>query len=186
MLAREIVLPETEPALEWVLCRAIQKVSPKRKHALVQGSVCTLLSAWAEGRGEVGTGWRFRLAPPGEDVRPFVPDIAYLSYERMGEAGDEELDAPLIPPNAVVEIRAPEEQQAHLDHKIAVYLAAGVDVVLIVDPHLRTIIAHSRGKRREYMVGGTFTHPMLPGFTPAVSALFAVLERPRPRSEPPE
>ena len=34
-----------------------------------------LLRLWADGRGEVGTEWCFRLEPPGEDIRPLVPDV---------------------------------------------------------------------------------------------------------------
>ena len=33
---RDIVLPEVKPALEWIGGRAVQKVSPQRKHALAQ------------------------------------------------------------------------------------------------------------------------------------------------------
>jgi Uma2 family endonuclease len=137
------------------------------------------LSHWAANQGEVGTEWRFRIAPPGEAVRPLVPDIAYLSYERMGNASDDELEAPRIPPNIVIEIRSPEDQQAHLDHKVEVYLAAGVEVVLIIDPLRRTIIAHDAEQRRAYKVNDVFAHPALPGFTPAVSDLFKILQRPR-------
>ena len=36
---REITLPETKPAMEWVNGRAVQKVSPTRKHALLQVSL---------------------------------------------------------------------------------------------------------------------------------------------------
>jgi hypothetical protein len=60
-------------------------------------------------------------------VRPLVPDVAYLSYVRMGDATDDELEAPTVPPNVVVEVRSPEDRQARIDHKIGVYLAAGAD-----------------------------------------------------------
>ena len=61
---REIVLPEAKPALEWIGGRAVQKVSPKRRHAILQLSIGGALKAWARGRGEAGSEWRFRLAPP--------------------------------------------------------------------------------------------------------------------------
>ena len=63
-MQREIVLPETKPALEWILGRAVQKVSPKRRHSLLQVWWSTRLTDWARGRGEVGSEWRFRIAPP--------------------------------------------------------------------------------------------------------------------------
>jgi hypothetical protein len=82
---REITLPETKPALEWVNGRALQKLSPRRKHALAQGRFFTALDSWAQTHdcGTVGTEWEFRIAPPGEIRRPLVPDVAYLSYARL-------------------------------------------------------------------------------------------------------
>jgi Uma2 family endonuclease len=121
----EISLPERKPALEWILGRAVQKVSPQRPHALLQAELSRRLTEWARGRGEVGSEWRFRIAPPGEAIRPLVPDLAYLSYERMGNATDEELRAPLVAPDVAVEIRSPDDRDVFLDHKISVYLAAG-------------------------------------------------------------
>jgi hypothetical protein len=63
---REITLPETKPALEWVNGRPLQKVSPKRKHSLAQTKFAIALHAWAcsARAGMVGTEWRFRIAPP--------------------------------------------------------------------------------------------------------------------------
>ncbi len=36
MSIHEIVLPETKPETEWILGRAVRKVSPFRTHALLQ------------------------------------------------------------------------------------------------------------------------------------------------------
>ena len=104
-MAREMVVPEGKPAFEWILGRPVQKVSPKRRHSLLQAEFVMRLRPWADGRGEIGTEWRFRLEPPGEDMRPFVPDVAYLSYERMGERTDAELETPLLAPNAAIDAR---------------------------------------------------------------------------------
>jgi Uma2 family endonuclease len=178
MHSTEIILPETEPALEWIMGRTVQKVSPFRPHALLQRKIAESLGAWAKERGEVGTEWRFRIAPPGEVIRPLVPDVAYLSYERMGDATDEELEAPLLPPNAVVEIRSPSDRRAEIEHKIGVYLAAGTDVVILIDPLARTISSRDRSNERSYRVGETFEHSALSGFELPVSELFDVLRRP--------
>lgn len=175
---REIILPESKPALEWILGRAVQKVSPKRRHSLVQLDFAHRLRAWARSRGEVGTEWRFRLAPPNEEIRPFVPDIAYLSYERMGNSNDDELEAPLMAPNVAVEIRSPDDRQLYLDHKIGVYLACGCEAVIVVDLQERTLTVHDAQGALAYGAGKSFTHPALPGFTLAIDDLFDVLRRP--------
>jgi len=175
----EIVLPETKPALEWIMGRAVQKVSPKRRHSLLQLWWGERLTAWARGRGEVGTEWRFRITPPGEVTRPLVPDVAYLSYERMGDATDDELEAPLMAPNVAVEILSPDDRSAHLEHKIDVYLTTGADAVVVVDPVARTVIVHDLEGVRAFADGQHFTHPALPGLTFTVDEMFDVLRRPR-------
>lgn len=71
---REIILPETKPALEWVNGRPLQKVSPRYKHALAQMRFATALDAWAnEHGGSVGTEWEFRIQPPRRGAPPNGP-----------------------------------------------------------------------------------------------------------------
>src|SRR5579872_839518 len=103
---REIILPETKPALEWINGRAVQKVSPQRKHALAQTGFAIALGTWARttGAGMVGTEWRFQVAPPGEERRPLVPDVAFLSYERSAGLDGEDREVPLVAPDIAVEV----------------------------------------------------------------------------------
>jgi len=177
----EIILPELKPELEWINGRAIQKVSPARPHALLQLALGTMLRAWAEDRGEVGTEWRFRLQPPGEPIRPLVPDVAYLSYARMGDADDAALASPLMAPDVAVEIRSPDDRETDLEHKIGVYLACGCEAIVVVDPDSRSIDVFDRSGALSFVGGDVMTHPALPGFTLRLPDLFAVLERPRRR-----
>jgi Uma2 family endonuclease len=178
---REIVLPETKPETEWLRGRAVRKISPLRDHSRLQSWWLRLLDDWAEGRGEVGAEWRFRVAPPGEDIRPLVPDVAFLSYDRMGNATAKELQAPLVPPNAAIEIRSPGDSYADLEDKAATLLRAGTDVVIIVNPRTRTVIARDDDGKRVFSGSDTFEHHALPGFTFALPAMFDVLRVNRPR-----
>ena len=66
MQTGEILLPITKPETEWVRGRALQKMSPTRVHAILQTAVMIGLRDWAGERGDVLTGWRFRIAVPGE------------------------------------------------------------------------------------------------------------------------
>jgi Uma2 family endonuclease len=179
-MACEIVLPTTEPETEWLLGEAVQKVSPFRDHARLQGALTSALLAWAEGRGEVGPEWRFRLAPPGEVRRPLVPDIAYVSNDRLAALSDEDLQAPPIAPDVAVEILSRDDQPRHVAHKIAVYLAAGSTLVVIVQPADRTVTLHDAHGARVLRGDDLIAHDALPGFSLAVGSLFAALERYRP------
>jgi Uma2 family endonuclease len=178
-MAREITVPEAKPAFEWILGCAVQKVSPKRRHALLQSELLGRVSAWAKGRGEVGPEWRFRLEPPGEEIRPLVPDVAYVSYERERGHSDDELEAPLFAPDVAIEVRSPQDRQERIDHKICVYLACGTHVVILVDPYARRIDAYDAGGTTSFTGNDRFAHPAMPGLTFTLDELFAILERPR-------
>ncbi len=179
---REITVPEAKPAFEWILGRAVQKVSPRRRHSLLQAALLARVGAWAEGRGEVGPEWRFRLEPPGEDLRPLVPDVAYVSYAREADYSDDDLEAPRFAPDVAFEIRSPLDRQERIDHKIGVYLACGTQAVIIVDPYLRRIEAHDAAGTTTFSDNDRFAHPAMPGLTFTLDDLFAILERPRPLS----
>ena len=90
MRTTEIVVPEGKPAFEWVRGRALQKMSPSRKHSMLQRAFAFLLYEWAAGRGWIGTEWRFRVTPPGEEQRPLVPDVAYIAADRLATVSEVE------------------------------------------------------------------------------------------------
>jgi Uma2 family endonuclease len=179
MSIHEIVLPITKPETEWILGRAVRKVSPFRTHGLLQLAFGKALSTWAEGRGEVATEWRFRIAPAGEIRRPLVPDISYVSYERLRDLEGYDLELPPFAPDVAVEILSPGWRRAYLEHKVVVYLAGGSQLVIIVDPAEREVRLHDARGERAVRGDEAIEHPALPGFSLALPALFAVLERPR-------
>jgi Uma2 family endonuclease len=177
MALHEIVLPETKPETEWVRGRPLEKVSPQRTHSRLQGALTMQLDRWAAGRGEVGPEWRFRVAPPGEVRRPLVPDVAYVSNERLRPLSDEELEIPPLAPDIVVEILSPDDRRADLDDKIGVYLRAGSLLVIVVDPQQRAVELHDSTKTVRIDETGAIEHSALPEFSYPVRDLFAVLRR---------
>jgi Uma2 family endonuclease len=181
LIQSEIVLPETKPETEWLRGRAVQKLSPFRTHACLQSWWLHRLGAWAQGRGEVLPEWRFRVAPAGEPIRPLVPDVSYLSYERMGNLTADELEAPLVPPNAAIEICSPGQNRLDLADKVATLVRAGTDVVVVVDPRKRTVTVTDRAAARTFAEDDTFEHAALPGFRFAIREMFSALEIRRPR-----
>lgn len=177
---REIILPEAKPAFEWVNGRALQKVSPKRRHSVAQTVFAAALLNWAStrGTGTVGTEWRFRIMPQGEDRRPLVPDVAFLSYRRMPYEEQELTDEPDVAPNAVVEVRSPGDLWRDINEKIRVYLKAGTDVIFFVDPTRKTVTLYDRDNRNVLGTDDVLAHPALPGFELRVGDLFTA---PRPK-----
>ena len=174
----EIVLPEMQPALEWIFDRAIQKVSPKRKHAILQARISAALISWAAKKGEVGTEWRFRLTPPGEDQRPLVPDIAFISFDRTANLEGNDLEAPPVAPNIVVEIFSPGDIRAFANEKCRVYLATGVTLVLHVDPQRNRVDAYRADGAHEIVpLDAPYAPSDFPGLHLPFGELFAELDR---------
>jgi Uma2 family endonuclease len=179
MSIHEIVLPETKPETEWILGRAVRKVSPFRTHALLQSTVSGALQAWADRRGDVGTEWRFRPAPEGEIRRPLVPDVSYVSDARLAELEGSDLEAPPFSPDVAVEVLSAGDRARNVEHKIAVYLATGSSLVIIVDPRDRSVRLHDARGVRVLRGDDVIAHPAMPSFSLALPALFAPVDRRR-------
>lgn len=169
----EIVLPETKPETEWVRGRPLRKISPKRMHSRLQFTLLARLDRWAAGRGEVAVEWRFRIAPPSELRRPLVPDIAYVSNQRLRALSDAEVEAPPIAPDVAVEILSPHDRRADVDHKIGVYLRARSSLVIVVDPQRRALELHDRDRTILLDEAEAIEHPALPDFSYPLRELFA-------------
>lgn len=174
----EIVLPVTEPETEWVRGRPLQKVSPTRTHALLQYAMASALQAWSGADGEVGTEWRFRVAPPGASSRPLVPDVAYVAKARLRGLSGDDLEVPRFSPDVAVEILSPGDRGPDVDDKIATYLAAGSALVIVVDPRSQNVELHDREGRTVVRAGERLTHARLPGFELDVALLFATVAPP--------
>ncbi len=174
--AAQPVVYETKPATEWLLGGPVQKVSPRYAHGLMQRLVAERLGAWAERRGRVATEWRVWVTPGQEYARYLVPDVAFISYERLPRAAREAAEEPYVTPEAVFEIRSKDDRKIHVEHKVDVYLRAGCDLMCILDPYERRLVAHDR--ERVTIVGSDedFTHPALPGFVLSLPELFAKLD----------
>ena len=177
---RDIILPEAKPALEWVNGRVLQKVTPRRRHALAQGRFVAALDAWAVARGcgIAGTEWEFRIEPPGEVRRPLVPDVAYLSYERVPFDRPDDADIPRVAPNAVVEILSPGDIQGDVEEKVRVYLACGTSVVFLVDTKAQTVTVRDGSPPVVLGRGQDVRHKSLVGFSMPARQLF---DPPRPK-----
>jgi Uma2 family endonuclease len=179
MALREIVLPETKPETEWIDGQPVQKVSPTYDHALLQRRIATRLGDWADDArtGRVGSEWRFRVGPPGEIVRPLVPDVAYLAYDVIPPHADRsELAVPLASPTVAVEILSPDDRPGHVTSKIATYLASGTQAIFVVDPRRMLVHVHDRQGVRTFTAADVVTHPSLPGFELVLSRLFANMD----------
>jgi len=176
----EVEVPETKPETEWVRGRPLQKMSPTYEQAILQKILLAALAAWAEEGefGRVAPGWRFRVAPADDIIRPLVPDIAYLSYDELPlDAAPEALQTPLGAPTVAVEIVSPEDRRLDLNDKINAYLEAGSSAVIVVDAKAGTVEVHHDDMMSVLAAGDTLQHPALPGFALDIGEMFAQIKR---------
>ncbi len=176
----EIVLPKTKPETEWIAGRPVQKMSPTRKHSRLQAAFVRVLEDWAGDRGDVGPEWRFRASPPGEDIHPLVPDVAYMSYTRLRPLSAKDREVPPVPPEIVVEILSPDDRQKDVDEKRRVYFAWGVILELIADPDTRTVDVHDREGRFERIDAAVemYSPAIIPDLRLPLRAMFAKMDIP--------
>ncbi len=164
------------PAIEYLDGRRYPKVSPKLTHALVQGALCRILHRCAGKRGRVAP--ELDVWPSGlrESDTKLVPDIAYVSIERLRSLTAEQREEPPFSPDIAVEVWSPTNRRSYLEEKIARYLTTGSMLVLDVDPGARAIVAHDATSRRRYECGETFEHPAFDWLRFDVAEAFADLD----------
>lgn len=178
MSIHEIVLPETKPETEWILGRALQKASGLRTHAMLQTKFGIALMQWEKDHGCAAIEWRFRIAPPDEIRRPLVPDVSYVSFERLAGLEGLDVESPPFAPNVAVEVLQ-DDPSWYLEHKIGVYFAGGASLVIVVDPSDRSVRLHDAQSVRVLGGDDVIAHPALPGFALPLPELFAAADPPR-------
>jgi Uma2 family endonuclease len=104
MQTQELDFPDhVKPYVESIRGRWIPKVSPRKRHALVQLRLGTTLAQWAAKRGDVGTEWRCRLLSSTEKPSSLVPDVCFVSNERQKDLSEEERERPPFAPDIAAE-----------------------------------------------------------------------------------
>jgi Uma2 family endonuclease len=134
------------------------------------------LHRYAEKRGRVGPELDVYPGPADKGITKFVPDVAYVSIERLRALSAEEREDPPFSPDIAVEVWSPTNDRRYLDLKIARYLATGALLVLDVDPYARNIVAHDGSSIRVYSSGERFEHQALPWLRFDVAEAFADLD----------
>ena len=164
------------PNIEYLDGAAYPKVSPKRTHAIVQGRVWSILSTAAGRRGAVGTEWDVHPGKVDDTNTTLVPDVAFVSRERLATLDAADREEPPFSPDIAIEIWSPSNDRRYLDRKIAKYLATGAVLVLDVDPFARTIAAHDATSLRQFQITETFEHSAIPWLVFPVADAFQDLD----------
>lgn len=150
------------PEIEYLDGQPYPKVSPKLTHSLVQGALLRILHRCAGKRGRVGPELDVFPGPADAGITKFVPDVAYVSMERLRALSAAEREEPPFSPDIAVEVWSPTNDRRYLNLKIERYLATGSLLVLDVDPYARTIVVHDGSTVRTFHTRERFDHPAVP------------------------
>ncbi|MBW4613711.1 MAG: Uma2 family endonuclease [Desmonostoc vinosum HA7617-LM4] len=132
-----LALPDGDITYELVDGQLKPKMAPKRFHSRLIGTIYTLVTPWAQNRGEVGIEWAVTSKRKGRDWVP-VPDLLYVSYSRFKSDVIED-EACSIPPDLVIKIISFDQSFGEMSAKATDYLNAGVMRVWVVDPKSKTV-----------------------------------------------
>jgi Uma2 family endonuclease len=107
----------------------VAKMSPKYFHSRSTGKIFVILQDWASPRGRVGIEWAIDLR---DDFTP-VPDLIYVSFDRLPADWQENAACP-VAPELTIEVISPGQTFGQMTQKASSYLASGVLRVWVVDP----------------------------------------------------
>ncbi len=114
----------------------------------------------------------FVIFPGRELIR--VPDAAFVSADRLPPIEQQEGFLRLAP-DLVVEVISPSDRMSDVMAKVMMWLDAGVRLVWLADPRLRTVTIFGPDRRGRVVQEGELLDggDVLPGFSLAVAELFA-------------
>ncbi len=150
---------------------------PRSLHQYVIADLQRAMDAWASaatGRGRVTLPLDIKL----DERNVFGPDLIWYAEGRVPGRHD---PRPYALPDIAVEVRSPSTWRYDIGAKKAAYERAGLPELWLVDTTANEVIAFRRSSREasafdvslELSVDDELISPQLPGFTLALSTLFA-------------
>ena len=114
----------------------------------------------------------FRLASDPDTVR--APDAAFVSQARLDAVGAVAGYWPGAP-DLVVEVVSPGDRSGEVAEKVAAWLAAGTQMVVVIEPRPRTVAVHRADDVIRTLGAGDVLEggAVVPGWKVPVAALFA-------------
>ncbi len=153
---------------ELIQGEAIPKMSPKYFHSRTTGKIFAILDNWSQGRGRVGIEWAFDI----DDETTPVPDLLYVSYDRLPSTWNENAACP-VAPELAIEIISPGQSLGQLVVKAESYLKAGVQQVWILDPKFQSLTVLSITRALQSFISNmVFTDELFPDLEFTIDRLF--------------
>lgn len=161
---------DPERSYEIVNGQLEEKEMPGARH----GGICSRLERRlgmfieANGLGELYTETNFQIA---DNER--IPDLAFVSAERIPEEGEPETKWPM-PPDLAIEIISPNDFYEKVYAKALEYLAAGVKQVWVVSPENQVVTVYRSATNIVAFPPDSelVSEDLLPGFRCSLNEIF--------------
>jgi Uma2 family endonuclease len=147
---------------------AVAKISPKYFHAKSTLHLVRILDRWSDGRGRLGIEWAIDLT---NDFTP-VPDLLYISFDRLPITWQENAACP-IAPELAIEIISPGQTFGQMIQKASIYLNNDVLRVWVIDPSARSLtVFYSDAAPITYTGEQIISDPIFPELSIVTNQLF--------------
>lgn len=174
---------DERPYKEFVDGRVETKMSPQKKHGLLQKRTMNDIDGYSEPRALGQSFPELRCTFAGRSI---IPDVVFLLDEHIevDERG-EVLDPTLRPPDIHIEIVSPEQSARKCREKLVFSTSNGCPLGWLIDPIRRTVHVFRPGQQPELIPadGVLQGEPVLPGYRLPVAELFGWLKARRPRPD---
>ncbi len=147
---------------------SIVKMSPKYFHSRSTGTIFTALQLWGANRGRVGIEWAIDL---NDEYTP-VPDLMYISFDRLPLTWQENAACP-VAPELAIEIISPGQTFGQMIQKASIYLSNNVLRVWIIDPSAQSLtVFYPDAAPITYTGDRVISDPIFPDLSIVTSQLF--------------
>jgi Uma2 family endonuclease len=175
-LERFLRLPEAKPALEFIDGKVVQKVSPKRSHSVLQGTLLTVLLNHARAR---------RPGLPYPELRcifggmALVPDLVFIRKGRIPKDSRGKLEEDLfLAPDLMIEVISPGQTVKAMLARLNRSVGAGVRLGWLIQPRRKRVFVVSPGMPTVILEPGSVLDggDVLPEFSLPIDEIFGWLD----------
>ncbi|SIO66497.1 Endonuclease, Uma2 family (restriction endonuclease fold) [Singulisphaera sp. GP187] len=175
-----LALPEEEPSLEFINGRVEAKVSPQKKHGVIESKITESLNRFAEPTFLGMAIPELRCTYAGRSI---VPDVVFLLDAQIGTDEQGEIqNETFVPPDLHVEIISPDQTPRLAREKLVHSTSNGCSLGWLIDPEKKWVDVYRPGQPPETLAldGVLEGEPVLPGYRLPVAEVFGWLKRRRP------
>jgi Uma2 family endonuclease len=168
-------LPEFKPSMDYYNGRAIQKMSPRIRHSIIQTEMIYKLG---EHTRPLKLGGVFAELRCTLDDTSFVFDLCFFLQDRRPKVPRDERAHVTIPPDLAIEVLSPGQTVGELRQKFQAAIRKGLRLGWLIAPRLKQVLIFpGEGRPKVLKPGDLLTGgDILPEFKRPVDEIFGWLD----------